>query len=146
MFARKIENKLHDFCTSDWGEYISYRKIIMKLGEISCFLIIMLSICSCAGTGGFKEVEFKDETYKDIKIYGMLIKILPVKTLVVSDLYSKIGAINGRQLKISEFHSLKTVQKNISKPSIQGDYNYGEKPFFSNNISRTQILHSYNRR
>ncbi len=36
--------------------------------------IIVLLINGCAGTGGFREVKFKDDKYKDVKIYGMLDK------------------------------------------------------------------------
>jgi len=36
--------------------------------------VIVLLISGCAGTGGFREVKFKDDTYEDVKIYGMLDK------------------------------------------------------------------------
>ncbi len=60
--------------------HISFTKNICKM-KTSILIpggffvsILLFLINGCAGTGGYREVKFKDEKYTDIKIYGMFDK------------------------------------------------------------------------
>ena len=53
--------------------YLKHKTKCVNAGFLSLLIAISM-FSSCAGTSGFHEVKFEDDTYKDIKIYGMLDK------------------------------------------------------------------------
>jgi hypothetical protein len=50
---------------------LRHGKAMVILTSLCSLFLIIFFMSGCAGTGGFQEVKFKNENYKDIKIYGM---------------------------------------------------------------------------